>query len=163
MELWDAYDKDFNKIEGMTLVRGEEAQIPDGVYHLVCDVFVRHADGTFLLMQRDPEKKHPLMWEASAGGSALKGESPFECGIRELREETGLETTKLTEVRRNVGKYNHSVYVGFFCETDCDKQSITLQEGETVDYRWVTKEELLSMGEDELLTKWAREFVEKSF
>ena len=36
MELWDAYDKDFKKIDGITLVRGKERSIPDGVFHLVC-------------------------------------------------------------------------------------------------------------------------------
>ncbi len=40
MELWDAYDEKLNKIEGMTLVRGEE--VPDGVFHLVCEIIVRH-------------------------------------------------------------------------------------------------------------------------
>ena len=54
MELWDAYDEKLNKIEGMTLVRGEE--VPDGVFHLVCEIIVRHTDGTYLLMQRDPQK-----------------------------------------------------------------------------------------------------------
>ena len=38
MEVWDAYNKEFEKIEGMTLIRGEA--IPDGVYHLVSDVIV---------------------------------------------------------------------------------------------------------------------------
>ena len=52
MELWDAYDAKLNKIDGMTLIRGEE--VPDGVFHLVCEIIVRHADGTYLLMQRDP-------------------------------------------------------------------------------------------------------------
>ena len=51
MEVWDAYNKEFEKIEGMTLIRGEA--IPDGVYHLVSDVIVKHADGYYLLMQRD--------------------------------------------------------------------------------------------------------------
>ena len=54
MEVWDAYNKEFEKIEGMALIRGEA--IPDGVYHLVSDVIVRHADGTYLLMQRDSRK-----------------------------------------------------------------------------------------------------------
>ncbi|MBQ4256759.1 MAG: NUDIX hydrolase, partial [Oscillospiraceae bacterium] len=71
MELWDAYNKSFEKIEGVTLVRGEN--IPDGVYHLVSDVIVRHIDGTYLLMQRDIRKPFGGMWEATAGGSALKG------------------------------------------------------------------------------------------
>ena len=48
MELWDAYDVNFNKIEGKTLVRGEP--VPDGVCHLVCDIIVKHTDGTYLLM-----------------------------------------------------------------------------------------------------------------
>ncbi len=47
MELWDAYDKDFNKIEGITLVRGEP--IPDGFFHLVCEVVVKHEDGSYLV------------------------------------------------------------------------------------------------------------------
>ena len=55
-ELWDAYDKKFNKIENTTLVRGET--IPDGIYHLVSEVIVKHTDGSYLLMQRDLRKHH---------------------------------------------------------------------------------------------------------
>lgn len=33
MELWDAYDRELNKLGGVTLVRGEK--VPDGMYHLV--------------------------------------------------------------------------------------------------------------------------------
>ena len=88
MEIWDAYDSDFNIIEGMTLIRGEENSIPDGIYHLVCTILVKHTDGTYLLMKRDLSKTYPGMWEATAGGSALKGEDPLTCAFRELREET---------------------------------------------------------------------------
>lgn len=48
MEYWDAYDRNINKIKNKTLVRGKP--IPDGIYHLVCDIAVRHIDGTYLLM-----------------------------------------------------------------------------------------------------------------
>ncbi|MCR4727728.1 MAG: NUDIX domain-containing protein, partial [Lachnospiraceae bacterium] len=98
MELWDAYDSKLNRIDGMTLVRGEE--VPDGVFHLVCEIIVRHTDGTYLLMQRDLQKYLGGMWEASAGGSALKGEDPLSCAMRELSEETGIKADKLTEVGR---------------------------------------------------------------
>ena len=83
MELWDAYDAKFQQITNTFLRRGET--IPDGFYHLVCEVIVRHYDGTYLLMQRDPHKRFGGMWEATAGGSALQGESPLACAIRELR------------------------------------------------------------------------------
>ncbi len=40
MEIWDAYDKDLNKIKGMTLTRGEP--IPRGIFHLACDIPVSY-------------------------------------------------------------------------------------------------------------------------
>ena len=64
MELWDAYDRELNKL-GVTLVRGEE--VPDGMYHLVSEVIVKHTDGEFLLMQRAPTKHFGGFWEAAAG------------------------------------------------------------------------------------------------
>lgn len=161
MELWDAYDEHFNKIEGTTLVRGEEQLIPKGVFHLVCDILVKHMDGTYLIMQRDLRKKYGGMWEATAGGSALQGESPLECAIRELREETGIVTSQLTEVGRLVNPDTHSAYVEFLCETNWDKEDVVLQEGETVAFRWVERDELLHMKKNELVTQRMQRFVKE--
>ena len=161
MEIWDAYDENFNIIDGMTLVRGEEETIPEGVYHLVVDILVKHKDGTYLLMQRDPNKTNGSMWEASGGGSALKGEDAYTAALRELREETGITAEKLQEVGRVVRPETKSVYVVYFCETDCDKDSITLQEGETVAYRWVNRNTLVHMDGSELLTYRVQTFLEE--
>jgi len=157
MELWDAYDAGFNKIEGRTLIRGEP--VPEGLCHLVCDVLVRHADGTYLLMKRDPRKVCGGLWEATAGGSALAGETPPECAVRELREETGIAAANLTEVGRVTDEEARAIYVEFLCETDWDKDAITLQEGETVAFRWVGRDELLGMKKDELLTERMQKFI----
>lgn len=155
MEVWDAYDEDFELIRGATLVRGQP--IPRGMFHLVCDILVRHVDGTYLVMQRHPEKHHPLMWEATSGGSALKGETPLQCAMRELHEETGIVARNITEVGRTTERQNH--YVEFLCVTDCPKDSVTLQPGETVAYRWVTKQELLQMDSDTLVCKRIWQFL----
>ena len=69
-----------------------------GLYHVVVDILVRHRDGTYLLMRRDPRKILGGLWEASAGGSALRGETPLEAARRELREETGIEAGSFTEL-----------------------------------------------------------------
>lgn len=159
MELWDAYDEKLNKVEGMTLIRGEE--VPDGVFHLVCEIIVRHTDGTYLLMQRDPQKHLGGMWEATAGGSALQGEDPITCALRELSEETGIKADKLTEVGRVLHRLHKSIYVDYLCETDADKDSVVLQEGETSAYKWVTVEELRSMSRDELATQRMMILVEE--
>ncbi len=157
MELWDAYDADFNKIDGITLVRGEP--IPKGMRHLVCDIIVRHADGEYLLMQRDKRKHYGGMWEATAGGSALVGESPLECAHRELYEETGIDAPELTQL--GTVTTDDRIYVEFLCVTECDKRAVTLQEGETSAYRWVSRDELVSMKKSELVTEKMQKFIDE--
>ena len=61
MEIWDAYDAKLNKIDEISLIRGEE--IPDGMFHLCSEIIVRHKDGTYLIMQRDARKHLGGMWE----------------------------------------------------------------------------------------------------
>lgn len=159
MELWDAYDAEFNKIENKTLIRGEK--IPDGLYHLVSEVIVKHMDGTYLLMKRDFNKTHGGMWEATAGGSALVGETPLECAMRELREETGIISSELVEIGKVVSKLHNAIYVEYLCVTDWEKEKITLQEGETIDFMWVSRDKLVSMQGDELETKRIQKFVDE--
>ncbi len=136
MEIWDAYFEDGSPAN-RDLVRGEP--IPAGLFHLVCEILVRHTDGDFLLMQRDFRKpNYGGYYEATAGGSALKGEDKLACAIRELREETGISVTCLEQIGRCVSR--DTIYVQFLCLTDCDKKSVSLQEGETVSYQWVTQQ-----------------------
>lgn len=157
MEVWDAYDGDLARIDGVTLIRGEP--IPEGIYHLVCDIIVRHADGSWLLMQRDGRKPFGGMWEASAGGSALKGESPAQCAARELQEETGIAADSLKELGRV--RTRDTVYVEYLCVTDRDKDAVKLQEGETSAYRWVSRSELAAMPKSELVTWRIQSFVDE--
>lgn len=133
MEVWDAYFAD-GSLADIELVRGEA--IPEGLYHLVSDILVRHVDGDYLLMQRDYKKPNfGGYFDASAGGSALKGEDEMACAKRELYEETGI----LAETLERVGRYTsaNTIYYQFLCTTDCDKSSILLQKGETISYKWV--------------------------
>ena len=157
MEVWDAYDKDFHKISDITLIRGEA--IPEGLFHLVSEIIVKHTDGSYLLMQRDKRKPFGGMWEATAGGSALRGETPLECAVRELREEIGIESDHLIEIGQ-VRSHN-TFYVEFLCVTNCNKDSIILQDGETIAYKWVNRDELVSMKESELVTKHMQKFMEE--
>lgn len=139
MELWDLYTKDGTPT-GKTHVRGEK--IPYGYYPLVCEVLVRHTDGSFLCMKRSENKEaYPGYYEATAGGSALTGETALECIKRELKEETGIDCSNFVKVGCNVT--HNTIYHEFACTVDVDKASITLQEGETDEYKWMSKEEFL--------------------
>ena len=140
MEIWDAYLPN-GTLAGCDLVRGEP--IPNGLYHLVSEILVRHIDGDYLLMQRDHRKpNYGGFFEATAGGSALKGEDADRCARRELREETGIDAGALTNIGRFVS--HDTIYENFLCVTDCDKNSVKFQEGETVSYKWISEAEFIS-------------------
>lgn len=142
MEIWDAYDRQGMKT-GTDLIRGEK--IGEGLYHLVCEIVVRHVDGDYLLLQRDFRKEaYPGFEEIGAGGSALKGETPLQGALRELREESGIEAGELEELYRIVKDGSHAIHHGYLCVTDAPKTSVELQEGETISYRWVAREELIA-------------------
>ncbi|MBQ9544681.1 MAG: NUDIX domain-containing protein [Clostridia bacterium] len=150
-ELWDAYDKNFSPL-GYDLVRGEP--MPEGVYHIVSEVVVRHKDGDYLLMKRDPRKPvHPGKWELTAGGAALKGESPLDCIKRELFEETGITCCNFVETDRLRFRWSDFgvFFFEYFAVTDCPKTSVRLQKGETVAYFWAPKKRVLEMFENSLI------------
>lgn len=138
METWDAYQADGRKA-GRTIVRGEP--IPEGLYHIVADVLVRHTDGDYLVMRRDLQKQpFPGKYEAGASGSILAGETPFDGALRELKEETGITAERLTFLFA-LSNLKDTLYYCYLCVTDWDKQNITLQEGETIDFRWLPETE----------------------
>ena len=43
--------------------------------------------------------------------------------------------------------------------TDCEKDSIILQEGETVDFKWIDRNDLLKMSENEIASKRAIKLI----
>lgn len=140
-EIWQAFTAE-GTLTDKILVRGEK--IPDGLYHKVCEVLVRHTDGSYLCMKRSvtkPADTYPGYYEATAGGSALFGETEDECVRRELKEETGIICNNFSLIGRFVQK--DTIYYTYHCTVDCDKNSVTLQEGETEEYKWMTEEEFI--------------------
>ena len=139
MEIWDLYTAEGQRT-GQTISRGE--RIPEGCYHLVCEVLVHHVDGDYLLMKRALSKKiYPGAWEATAGGSVLAGEEVLAGARRELREETGIEHAEFIPMGRLVSDLTGSIYHSYLAVTDCTKDSVKLQQGETEDYRWLSEAE----------------------
>lgn len=144
-EIWDLYDLEGRKT-GETWERSRAAEIPEGRVHIVCDILIRHRDGQFLLTRRAPDKEpYPGCLEASAGGSALAGETPEEGARREMKEETGLEAETLEQISVTHRPGSKAVVYAYLAVVDCAKDAVVLQEGETVDYMWVDREMFLKM------------------
>lgn len=161
MELWDAYSKD-EELTGRTLVRGEE--IPQGLYHLVCEVLVRHTDGSYLCMKRSMKKPNYGGWyEATAGGSALTGENKWQCVKRELCEETGIECHEFEEIARFCEERKQAFFYTFVCTVGCNKSSVQLQEGETEGYIWMNEAEFKKFVNSDKIIPSNRRRYEKYF
>ena len=152
MEIWDLYDKNGNKTEKTWERRfGQNNLIPEGYYHLVVDILVRHTDGTYLLTKRSDDKDiYPGYWEASAGGSALSGEEPLTAAKRELFEETGLTSDDFRLISHTFRDPSRSMFYSYLAIVDAPKDSVVLQDEETVDYKWVDDAGLIAYTESDL-------------
>ena len=147
MELWDAYNLD-GTLAGFDIIRGEK--IPFNYFHMVCEAVIQHIDGDYLLMQRSYNKEiYPGKWEIGAGGSALKGENNIEAVWREIKEETGIDTGELKEIYTLIHQKHQAIYYGYLLKTACKKDAIQLQENETIDYKWISQNELFDFYNNE--------------
>ena len=131
MELWDIYSRDHIKI-GTDFIRGDK--LKDGQYHLCAEVLVKHVDGTYLLMK---------------------------CIIRELKEETGIECNEFKEVAYHVFDHVHTIMHCYVCVVDCDKDSVLLQDGETIGYKWINRAEFIDfINSNEIVPTQKRRYLE---
>ena len=145
MELWDLYDKD-RKPLNRTHVRGEA--FAEGEYYVSCEIWVRNSKGEFLITKRHPDKKAGNLWEF-AGGGTLAGETTTQSAVRELKEETGIQSQE-SELQL-FATYQHKNYFLdlFLLNKDLEISDIVLQPGETIDAKWASEETILQMIDNE--------------
>ena len=159
-ELWDAYDREGNRL-GFDLVRGEP--LPEGVWHMGAEIYAVTLDGRVLVTRRHPDKIWGGLWEITGGG-VVKGETPLQAAVRELREETGIAVRPqdlqplYVDPRSGSGSCRTicRCYLTFF---DLQAQTIRLQEGETCDFRLLPYEDFKQF----ILTADCVEFVRRRF
>ena len=81
MERFDLYDRD-RRLTGMTARRGDP--IPPDSYRLAIHVCLFGEDGRLLIQQRQPfKRKWSGLWDLSAAGSAICGESSYGADVDE--------------------------------------------------------------------------------
>lgn len=142
-ESFDLYDINRNRT-GKVLERGNK--VPEGYYRLVVHVCVFDKDGRMLIQKRQPFKSGwSGMWDVTAGGSALAGDTSQQAASRELKEEVGIEYD-LTDVRPAMTIYFDGGFNDIYTiNMDVDIDSLQLQESEVEQVKWATEEEILEM------------------
>ena len=84
-----------------------------------------------------------------------------DAGKTTLSEAILYTAGNLRKIGRAVRHDHHSFYVVYLCEADFEKDSIVLQEGETIGYKWVDKETLFKLDGNELASSRTLEIVKK--
>ena len=160
IELFDMYDVNRTPL-GHTHPRG--VPIKQGEYHIVVQVCVLDAKGRLLMTKRHPQKIDGGMWEVTAG-SALAGEDSVTGAMRELREETGLIAEK-DQLQLLYTRTGHDFFLDSYIvrlDQDGEDVSVSLQEGETVDFIWAdndTQEQMEKDGQLVLIAREARTYL----
>lgn len=145
MEIIDVYNKRREKTN-KTCERGKEK---DGEYGLSVHIWIMNKEGKFLIQKRAKNRKRfPNMWSLTAG-AVDTGETSEEGAIREAKEEIGVDIYKddmelILSFRRL-----HTFLDVWLVRKDIDLKDIVMQEEEVQEVKWVTKEELEEMIEND--------------
>lgn len=148
METWDLFDIARRPLE-RTHLRGQKLNQDE--YHMDVEIWTVDSHNNILITLRDPQKeKYPDKWE-STGGSALAGETSRQAAVRELCEETGITAGEDELVYWGTHLEQAAFVDIYLLRRDIPVARLTMQEGETVDARWISLEELERMIADRSL------------
>lgn len=116
-------------------------------FHLVSEILTIDNQNKILVTKRSSNKDtYPNFWEIT-GGSCLSGENPLSGAVREMQEETGVSITEQSLKPAGKALTAHTIcnlFVNKLSISNKDVQ-VTLQQDETVDYKWLTKDEFVEL------------------
>jgi len=143
VELLDIYDKYRHKT-GRTHERGNPMK--DGDNHIVVHVWIVNDKGEFLIQKRQPWKiGWPNMWDGSAAGSVVSGETSKEAAIRETKEELGIDLDiSKAEILFTV-RFSRGFDDIWLVRQNVDNNGLKLQYEEVADAKWVSYNEIKQM------------------
>ncbi|MBE4909208.1 NUDIX domain-containing protein [Bacillus luteolus] len=143
MELWDVYDINRSKTD-RTWVRGKGLE--PGDFHLVIHVCIFNSSGEMLIQQRQSFKEGwSNLWDLTAGGSAIAGDTSQMAAQRELEEEIGLKVD-FQHIRPHLTiNFENGFDDIYLIQKDVQLHMLTLQYEEVQNVKWASKEEILTM------------------
>ena len=161
MELWDLYTKDREKL-GETMERG--AVHPKGKYRLVVHMAIFNTQGKMLIQQRQSTKfGWPNLWDISASGSVISGETTCMAAEREIGEELGLFIPFANRRPALTVHFPDGMGDVYIIEQDIDLSTVTMQEEEVQAVRWASEEEILCMIENDTFIPYQPNFINLLF
>jgi len=146
-EYWDVLNADRNKT-GRVHMRGTPMKAGD--YHVVVHVWIWNKKGEFLISKRSPGIDLAGFWQTT-GGSAVTGDTSLGAALRETQEELGVILDPFAGERFYTTRLEHDNDPGgwfldaWLFRAEVDLKEVVLQEGETCDAMWASRETILEM------------------
>lgn len=160
-EKWDILDEKGIPTGKQTL-RGQTF-LKNGEYHLVVHIWIVSSDNKFLIQRRSESKKlMPGEW-AATGGAAVSGEDSFTAAHRELFEELGIDSNRLSLKKLFRIKRRNSLLDVWFIETDKNVNELNLQKSEVAEAKWVTFDTLNEMIKNGEFHNYGEDYFSKVF
>lgn len=159
-EIMDLYTADRQKAG--THVRGKKHA--EGLYTMVVHVYIFNSKNEMLLQQKSDQKNKNNIWDFSAGGCSLSGETSREAITRELFEELGIrhdfsaETPYLTTYYKDCFD---DVYI--LRNVDVDISTLALQKSEVKAAKWATKDDILQLIDEGKFLPFSKDYIELLF
>ena len=127
---------------------------------LIAHALVRNARGEILIIRRTMVKRGKENFEGGKwdipGGTVEESELPSAAAEREAKEEVNLdiEVERIIFEKPNLDTKKNTVFTTliYLCKAVNNLETIELDLEEHDAYKWVTKEEILSMKDDELVS-----------
>ncbi len=164
MEVWDLYDKDRN-LKNKFFVRGDSNKLDDGDYELVVHVAIFNSKGEMLIQKRQITKKQfPNMWDLSAGGHALSGETSYDAVERELFEELGFKYD-FSDIRPYMTIHYEQGFDDIYVikDEDINIDNLKLQPDEVQSVTWASKAEIIQLIEEGKFIDYCPGFIDSIF
>lgn len=142
-EVVDVYDVQ-KRITGKTIPRSDFFE-NNGILRLVIHCCVFNSKGELLIQQRSANKKTGAnLWDFSASGQVMAGESSQDGACRELEEELGF-VEKITSAPVFTKIFFNSYNDYYIIWKDCDLNSIRLQKDEVQSVKWASRDCVLEL------------------
>lgn len=160
-EKWDILDER-GVPTGKQTLRGQTF-LKNGEFHLVVHIWIVSSENKFLIQRRSENKKlMPGEW-AATGGAAISGEDSYTAANRELFEELGISSNRLTLKKLFRIKRRNSLLDVWFIETDVEVENLKLQKSEVSEAKWVSQKQLIKMIENGDFHNYGNEYFSRVF
>ncbi len=163
-EMVDIYNPDTMEKTGESIDKSAAHRL--GIWHSSVHLIILNKDKTKVLFQKRSNHKdlYPNMWDISVGGHIMSKETDIEAIKRELKEELGIESSKLELIKKYKEELNNngidskeivSLFIMYLDEKD---KGFKLQKEEVSQIKWFTKIEMEQLIKDKKMIPHTEEY-----